>query len=87
MHPKNSNINIGEGTLYFIKQNGEKVEVSVCEALEPINWTEDEMSVPLKFINEPTEVTFTCKLSFRSRVKLFGFWRTVKSLFRRKRNE
>lgn len=80
------NVVCGPGKLYFIDFDGREIEVSVGEVVEEPKFAEDEMVVPFSFNQEPLEFTFTCKLSFRQRVKLFGFWPVFKSLFRRNKN-
>lgn len=73
------------GTLYLTDFDGNEVKFDgvIGAVAESVRYAEDDISIIR--LNEPSSITLHCKLSFRNRVRLFGFWRTVKNLFRRKK--
>lgn len=74
-------------TMFLTDSNGKTIKFSDCVrvVLESEEFIDEKQDEPIIRFNEPSSISFTCKLSFRNRVKIFGFWRTVKNLFKRRK--
>ena len=75
-----SNIDFGAGTLYL---DGEPFMAVKEVKMEDISTATDKEFDCVKKLDFSGEITGTFKLTFWTRVKLFGFWRTVRAEIRR----
>ena len=75
-----SNIDFGAGTLYL---DGEPFMAVKEVKMEDIRTTTDKDFDYVRPIDFSGEITGTFKLTFGARVRLFGFWRTVRAEIRR----
>lgn len=77
-----SKIEFGPGTLYVTDENGVKKPLG---DIETFDISVDDMSncdIPIKRYDGEHTFTATVNLTFRSRVKLFGFWNTIKAMIK-----
>lgn len=81
-----SKIEFTPGTLYITDEDGNKKPLG---NVDTIDFMADipECDCPIIRYEGDYTMNITCNLTFRSRVKLFGFWNTIramiKSLFKR----
>ena len=76
MGPENK-IEFTGGTLYFDDHAVDVTSVEMADFESVVDATDYTDSI-IKIINEPMELTCTCKVKFRGLVKLLGFWPAVK---------
>ena len=80
-----NDIQFGSGTLYITDTEGNITKLG--EGIPEFSPESISSDVEILKTVKPTdtaEFTVTLKLSFRKRVKLFGFWNTVKAIFKRR---
>lgn len=75
-----SNIDFGAGTLYL---DGKPFMTVKEVEMKDISTDTDKEFDYVKPIDFSGEITGTFKLTFWTRVRLFGFWRTVRAEIRR----
>lgn len=76
-----SKIEFGPGIMYISDEDGNKVPLG---KVDNIDFMADIPNSDFPIIRYEGDYTMniTCNLTFRSRVKLFGFWNTIRAMIR-----
>ena len=76
-----SKIEFGPGTLYMTDEDGVKRPLG---DINTIDFVEDmpKYDIPIKRYDGDYTFNATVNLTFRGKVKLFGFWNTIRAMIR-----
>ena len=76
-----SKIEFGPGSLYITDEDGNKRPLGDVGTIELIS-DRYQNDIPIKRYEGDYTFNATVNLTFRGRVKLFGFWNTIKTMIR-----